>query len=54
MCALVVEEREDGRFERVAFMWRLLMGALEEWEGEDEDKGGWFEKGKVEREIVVV
>jgi len=54
VCALVVEEREDGRFERVGFMWRLLLGEPSEWEGDDEDEGTWFEKGKVEKEIVVV
>ncbi|KAK5660030.1 hypothetical protein OQA88_13498 [Cercophora sp. LCS_1] len=54
ICALVVEEREDGKFERVGFMWRLLLGEAEEWEGEDEEEGTWFDKGKVEREIVIV
>jgi len=54
VCALVVEEREDGRFDRVGFMWRLWLGDPEEWEGGNEDEGGWFEEGKVRRDIVLM
>ena len=50
----MVEEREDGRFDRVGFMWRLWLGDTEEWEGGNEDEGGWFEEGKVRRDIVLM